>query len=236
MRKSFMLFVVAGLMACGTLANAQLTNPNLDNLDPPGTQQLGPTPSDWVVAASRGGVPGFTDGASSEPWANHNPSGTSGLFFKAFLGNPPWDPTAGAVDVDLYQDNPGTPGQNYKLVGWAGAEPNYSGLHTPGANSIFALDFYNGATLLSSAPLDLEAAGLGTSGNTGLNWQRFSISAVAPAGTNIVRARASMLGGVFFQDPGQAFVVDQFSLVPEPTSLMLGFIGVLGLVGLVRRR
>ena len=47
-----------------------------------------------------------------------------------------------------------------------------------------------------------------------------------------------MNDGVFFQDPGQALVTDFWELtcVPEPASVMLCLIGMLGVVGLARRR
>jgi hypothetical protein len=235
MKKIFGL-VALGLLACGSsVASATLLvdgGMNLVSVQ----NQLGSTPNPpWVVAASRNDVPGFDDGAASESFADHD-GGGFGLFFKAFVGNPPWDPTAGTVDASIYQDVAGTPNTLYQLTGWWGAEANFSGLNTPGANVIFALDFYSGSgSLISSASLDLEAAGLGGP-DPGLNWEKFTLSAVSPAGTATVRARGSMLEGAFFQDPGQALVTDEWALnvVPEPSSIMLGGIALLGLVS--RRR
>ena len=234
------LFIVLGVVACGTrLTTAQevLTNGNMDAVDPAGTWQLGATPTDWIAVARRGADLAYLDGAASEGFANHNSGGTSGLFFKAFTGNPPWDPTAGSVDADVYQDNPGTPGMKYILTGWAGAEANYSGLNMPGEQSFFAIDFLGaGGVPLSSAVLGLEAAGLGGP-DPSLNYEQFSVSAIAPIGTETVRARVSMEDGVFFQDPGQAFVADEFSLtcVPEPTSVVLLGLSLIGLAGIRRR-
>jgi hypothetical protein len=232
--KKILGLMVLGLLACGAnFASAQLVDGGMNSVGPNG--QLGNTPNPpWVVTATRGANLAFDDGAASEAFADHD-GGGFGLFFKAFVGNPPWDPTAGSVDANIYQDVAGSAGTPYKLTGWWGAEANYSGLNTAGANTIFALDFYNGATLISSAELDLEAAGLGGP-DPGLNWELFTVSAVAPAGTTTVRARGSMIDGVFFQDPGQALVTDQWTLaaVPEPSSAIMAAVALMGLV--VRRR
>ncbi len=226
---------ILGLLACGSgVASAQLVDGGMNSVGANG--QLGNTPNfPWIVAASRGGVAGYDDGAASEGFADHD-GGGQGLFFKAFTGNPPWDPNAGAVDVDIYQDVAGTAGQTYKLTGWWGAEPNFSGLNTPGANVLFALDFLDGGgALLSSAVLDLEAAGLGGVAGS-LNYELFSVTGTAPAGTTTVRARGSMIDGAFFADPGQALVTDEWTLsaVPEPSTALLGALSLLGFVA--RRR
>ncbi len=233
--KKILGLVVLGLLACGsTVVSATLIDGGMNSVGANG--QLGSTPNaPWVVAASRNDVPGFDDGAASEAFADHD-GGGFGLFFKAFVGNPPWDPAAGSVDASIYQDVAGTPNKLYKLTGWWGAEANFSGLNTPGANVIFALDFFSGTgALISSVSLDLEAAGLGGP-DPGLNYEKFSLSGVSPAGTATVRARGSMLEGAFFTDPGQALVTDEWTLVtiPEPSTVLLGGLSLLGLVA--RRR
>jgi MYXO-CTERM domain-containing protein len=233
---------VVGLLACGqSFGTELLIDPGMNSIGPNG--QLGHTPdAPWVFTASRGANLAFDDGATSEAFADHD-GGGFGLFFKAFVGNPPWDPTAGSVDAHIYQDVAGTPGTTYTLTGWWGAEDNYSGLHTPGANAIFALDFLTGGGgLIGSTELDLEAAGLGDPSLAGFNYEQFVIMAVAPAGTVTVRARGSMLDGVFFLDPGQALVTDQWSLTarstptPEPGTALMGGLAALALLGSARRR
>jgi hypothetical protein len=231
---------VVGLLICGqSFGTELLIDPGMNLVGPNG--QLGQTPNaPWVFAASRGANPAFDDGAASEAFADHD-GGGFGLFFKAFVGNPPWDPTAGAVDAHIYQDVPGTPGTTYTLTGWWGAEDNYSGLHDPAANTIFALDFLTGGGgLIGSAELDLEAAGLGDP-MPGLNYEQFMVMAVAPAGTAIVRARGSMWDGVFFQDPGQALVTDEWSLtadtrIPEPGTALTSGLVALALLAFGKRR
>jgi hypothetical protein len=236
--KKAIAWVVFGLLACGQgFAQELLVDPGMNAIGPNG--QLGNTPNPpWVVTAARGANLAFDDGAASEAFADVD-GGGFGLFYKAFVGNPPWDPTAGDVDASIYQDVAGTAGKKYTLTGWWGAEDNYSGLNTAGANTIFALDFLGGGGgLIGSAELDLEAAGLGDPANAGLNYEQFTVMATAPAGTQTVRARGTMIDGAFFQDPGQALVTDSWSLtaVPEPTSLVIGCLGILSLMGLRRRQ
>ena len=79
-----------------------------------------------------------------------------------------------------------------------------------------------GSNVLSTSALDLVAAGLGSAPGQPFGYAPYSVSGVAPAGTTAVRARVSMIDA--FGNPaggGQAFVVDDFSLVPEPASVGL---------------
>jgi hypothetical protein len=238
MKHLLALFVVVSLAAfTATLSNAQelLTDPGMNSIGPNGQLSNTPNPP-WAVTATRGANLAYDDGAGSEAFADVD-GGGFGLFYKAFTGNPPWNPTAGPVDANIFQDVPGTAGRKYTLTGWWGAEDNWSGFATAGANAIFALDFYNGAVLIGSAELDLEAAGLGDPNNPGLNYEQFMVMANAPAGTTTVRARGSLIDGVFFQDPGQALVTDAWSLtaIPEPASILLVGLAMSGLLALRQR-
>lgn len=226
--------IVLGLVSCGiTGVNAQLRNGLLD-VTSVSSQTLA-TPTDWTVNAFRTLFGPFNDGASSEAFANVEAPGGQGLFFKPFQGTP-----SDALTVHFFQDNPGTPGLQYTLTGFAGTEANYSGF-IPGSTtrSEFALEFLNAASvLIGGTVLDLETVGLGTPNGNPFNYAQYTVRATAPAGTASVRARASMIDG--FNNSaggGQAFVVDAFELtaVPEPTTGL--FIG-LSLFGFatIRRR
>jgi hypothetical protein len=229
---------LACLMALGALAvgmagaQAQniLSNGTLDVISV--QNQLGSTPDDWIVDATRTITGTYNDGAASEPWAGPSPTpdtnpGDFGVFFKPFTGNV----TDGPATVHLYQDNVATPGVTYKLTGWAGAEPNYLSL-----GSEFALEFLNGASIIGTTTTPLSQ--LFVDNGESFDYKPYSVTALAPAGTTHVRARASMLGAS--NNPlggGQAFVVDDFTLVaiPEPASCGLMGLALVGM-GLVHRR
>jgi hypothetical protein len=230
--------VILGLVACGTSAShAQniLSNGTLDATSV--SSQVLATPTGWTVNASRAISGPFNDGASSEGFANVADPGGQGLFFKAFQGNL----ANGNITVHFFQDNPGTPGLQYTLTGYAGAEANYSGL-IPGSptRSEFAVEFLDaGSSVIGGSVLDLRAAGLGTPNGNPFGYAQYTVMATAPAGTASVRARSSVIDG--FNNPlggGQAFVVDVFELtaVPEPSSVLLASVGLAALAALRRRK
>ena len=134
------------------------------------------------------------------------------------------------------QDNPGIPGKEYKLTGWAGAEANVLM-----GDAVFALEFLDGGGIeipASGAELSLLPTLFVDNGEP-FDYKQYTLSAIAPAGTVFVRARVSMIDAI--ANPaggGQAFVVDDFTLevVPEPSSVALALVGALVLFGIGLRR
>jgi len=243
MKRQLTLFVITGLLACGSsVANANLlSNGNLDVTSISG--QTLATPTGWIASANRSGTGPFSDGLSSENFANVLAPGTTnvwGVFFKPFQGQA----VTNTITAKLFQDNPATPGLSYSLTGWAGAGANYIGLTDPTVGSFFHLEFFNAASvLLSDNALNLTLAGLGsgapTPPATGFGYHPFTLNGTAPATTAFVRVLAEMdnaynnpLGG------DQAFVVDAFDLeiVPEPSVISLAGLSIAGLLVLRRRR
>jgi hypothetical protein len=198
-------------------------------------------PDDWDMDSDFNLPSPFLDGFSAELWAGGPPTPDTGvddrgIFFKSFYGGAPFpgdlNPT---ITTHMTQDVAATPGTTYTLKGWAAAESNYSGLAAPGGQTFFALEFLNGGGgVIQSVVLDLEANGLAVNprdaANEGpWNWQEYVLIATAPAGTAEVRSRVSVIDGFYNMDPGQAFIVDDFTLeamqVPEPAAGVLAIVG-----------
>lgn len=230
------VLVGSALLAAARGAAAQnlLTNGSLDQTY---QQEITPgfflpKPAGWVNEGSRALTGPYEDEMSSEPWAGPPPTpdtnpGDMGVFFKAFSGGG----ANGAATGHLYQDVPAVAGRTYTLTGWAGAEANFAG------GGRLAIDFLNAAGAVitgSGTELNLNSNGLFTSNGQPFNYKQYTVTALAPDGAVSVRARASMLNGTNnAEGGGQAFVVDDFTLVPEPSALAMLLPGALALM---RRR
>lgn len=201
-----------------------LTNGNLDKTQvveiTPGF--FLPKPASWVNEGLLANTGPYEGEMSSEPWAGPAPTPVTGdgvtnppphnqpdygVFFQPFDGNG----ANGGATGHLYQDVPGIPGAKYTLTGWAGAEQN-----ALMAGAVFVLEFRTdepgGGSLVGSVELDLKPT-LKTDNGQPFDYKQYTLEGIAPAGTEIVRVRASMLGGTSNpQGGGQAFVVDDFTL------------------------
>jgi hypothetical protein len=238
MKRQLALFATIGLAALGTSvahAAVSLSNGNLDSVSISG--QTLATPTGWIASATRSVSGPFSDGLSSETFANVLDPGGYGVFFKPFQGTATDKITAG-----LYQDNPATPGVTYTLTGWAGAGAGYIGLTDPTVGSQFHLQFLNAAnTVIGDTTLNLVVNGqhvLGSpNGSNPFGYFDYTLSATAPAGTTSVRALATMVNAYGNPAGGdQAFVVDAFTLVPEPSVVSLAVLGLGSLLAFRKRR
>jgi hypothetical protein len=257
MKRISILCLVMGLFVIVTSAShGQLIiggSTNNGNLDRTYAQEIVPgfflpKPQVWQNDGTRVITGPYEDEMSSEPWAgpaptpvttdgNLNPPHPDGcggpdcaVFFKAFSGNV----ANGAATGHLFQDNPATPGLMYTLTGWAGAEAN-----AMMAGAELAVEFLDGGGgVIGGTVLDLMPTLFIDNGEP-FDYKEYTVSGTAPAGSALVRARVSMIGGT--PNPaggGQAFVVDDFTLtaVPEPATFALVGVGLLTVTALRRRR
>lgn len=214
MRTLQSLIVVGGLAASGSgTANAnELINGNLDAISI-SSQNL-PTPTGWIVDASRAASGGHFDACSSEPWCNVADVNGYGLFFKPFQGS-----VGDELTAHFYQDNSASPGTKYSLSGYAAGEANYSGFFTtnnPAPETLFVIQFLDASsTVIASNGFDLVAAGLPSGGPVSMfSFQYTTPQVTAPAGTVTVRAGVSMIN-VYGTSGAQSFFVDAFELTSE---------------------
>lgn len=225
--------LLVGAMVLPALGQNLLTNGNLDK----GYSQeivpgfFLPKPRDWQNVGTRSITGPYEDEMSLESWAGPAPTpatndgdapfpdgvgvGNDGaVFFKPFSGNPA---TEGLATGHLYQDVAGFAGASYTMTGWAGAEPN-----ALMRDAEFALEFLDiGGGVIGGSVLSLMPTLFVDNGEP-FDYKMYTLTAVAPVGTAFVRVRASMIEAMGNpQGGGQAFVVDDFTLVPEPATIGL---------------
>jgi hypothetical protein len=185
-----------------------LFNGTLDLIGPISTQpdgnpgQVNPCPIGWNVDVSKTISGAFYDGGDSEPWCNvappSDPSGY-GFFFKPFQGSTNANPSLDDyLSVELFQDNPATPGTMFTLSANVACEANCSLIasNTP-ARALLEVQFLdNTGSIISSNGYDLVANGMPTVGTSGMTQGPNPMTTpqyTAPVNTATVRAGVWML-------------------------------------------
>ena len=203
--------LVALALATGTAGANLLFNGNLDQISI--SSQINPSPTGWIIDASKTKSGTFTDGADSETFANVVDTNGYGLFFKPFQGNAS---TGDLLTVKFYQDNPATPATKFTLSFYAAAEANYSGFfktNSPNPETLAVIEFLdNKGALLASNSFDLVAAGLPNGGpNSMASFHYTTPQVTAPTNTVTVRAGCFIVD-VYGTTGAQSFFTDGFDL------------------------
>jgi hypothetical protein len=240
------VLVVLASVSGPARAQNLLFNGNLDLVQPVQIHPAGftvPKPAGWQSVGFLANTGPFLGELTSEPWAGPAPTPVTsdgllnappyhehpdwGVFFKPFSGNA----TDGAVTGHLFQDVPGFAGIQYTFSGWAGGEAA-----VVMGDAVLAIEFLDaGSSVIGGSTLSMLAT-LTTFNGAAFNYKHYSISAISPAGTAFVRSRISMIDGMANPSGGgQAFVVDDFQLIPAP-SAGTGFLVMCGLIAARRRR
>jgi hypothetical protein len=218
MKKILLIAVGALLVLSGQAYGNLLTNPGLE------TGADNQTADGWTTVESTDPNGLVVDSLlfQTAPWASH--SGERGAWFRAFLGSQP-DAT---VDATLFQEVPVNEGEEYALFAWWRVETFWGGLFSSDFETYLTLDFLDaGDTVVGGGQLNIDTVHPGDGA-----WYQYSVFATAPAGTVKARVSASMVNGFNTQSNPQSAMVDDFMLVPEPTSILL----LLPALALLRRR
>ena len=138
-------------------------------------------------------------------------------------------------DATLTQTVGVLPGREITFSGWSKWEMNYSGGQALSpTNTLMQMEFLDAGNAVIGAPITLD---LRTEQMTDNMWRQHSLVGIAPLGVASVRVSA-IADNMFTTLGAQSAFFDDFSVVsvPEPTCIMIGLIGVVGLLGVVRRR
>jgi hypothetical protein len=202
-------------------ATERLTNGAVD-LGPP------PPPPGWSLTEVNG------DTAALAGFADHpGDPGELGLWLRPFVTGTP------NGDATLSQTVPASPGL-LRFTGWSRWEANYSGgVPATPTNTLMRMEYLDsGNAVIGSDTLNLRVDRTAQAGGGNPNdniWRRHVLDGDAPLGTTAVRVSA--IGDNMFNTSGaQSAFFDDFTLVPEPASVLLVCLGMLGTLGLARRR
>lgn len=203
--------LVALALATGSASANLLFNGNLDQISI--SSQINPSPTGWIIDASKTKSGTFTDGADSETFCNVVDTNGYGLFFKPFQGNAS---TGDLLTVKFYQDNSATPATKFTLSFYAAGEANYSGLfktNSPNPQTLAVIEFLDSkGALLASNSFDMVAAGLPNGGpNSMASFHYTTPQVTAPANTVTVRAGCFIVD-VYSTTGAQSFFTDGFDL------------------------
>jgi hypothetical protein len=201
----------------GAPATERLTNGAL-NLGPP------QPPVGWSLTESGG------DTANPDVAFADNPPGPGlGLWLRPFVTTVP------NGDATLSQTVGVLPGRDITFSGWSRWEANYVGgiAGTP-TDTLMEMQFLDAGNNPVGAPITLDLRTEQMNDNT---WRQHFLSSTVPLGAT--QLRVSAIANDMFNNTGaQSAFFDDFSVnsVPEPASVMLMAIGLLGMFGLSRRR
>lgn len=182
--------------------------------------------SAWTLTADVPGAPNGGTEASAVfedgPWAHND--GEIGVWFKSFEGNQAAGDTT--ANASLTQTVSNVAGGDYILTFDSARETN----HTAGSTSVSLSD---GSSTVS---IDLLTATYNNGGNMNSDPTSFSLALPGVSAGADLTVLVEMVDGVDALANPQSIMFDNFSLVPEPTSLALAGISMLGLMGLRRKR
>lgn len=204
------MFVGIIALALVTTANAQ-TNPGFEN----GITGWSTFNNAFVLGTGTGNTGPL---ASGSPHGGLNVLQLYGPFFSS------WDASGATQDIAT------TPGTAWTLSGY-GMNPSGDKLQVGGLSfGILQIQWINGANAVIGAIDSTTQINQGTATDV---WQSLSAAGVAPAGTVAIRltalhvnSPANESGSVYFDD---------IKAIPEPSSIILVGMGLLGLLA-VRRR